>query len=166
MPKFLATAGIALLVSLVLGSAPAIAHAALVSTDPSDGVRLDTAPTKVTLEFSENVASPAYLVITGPDGSRVKTGKTEVLDRTVTATVAPVDLKGTYSMSYRVVSADSHPVEGTTKFEITTGWTVKQVSPAEEESFVHRHTGHLLWGLLGAVIAVGLLLWPLRSKSE
>ena len=159
-------AGIALLVSLVLGSGPAAAHAALVSSDPSDGARLDTAPTNVNLEFSENVASPAYLVITGPDGSRVRTGRTEVLDRTVTVTVAPVDMKGTYSMSYRVVSADGHPVEGTTKFEVTTGRTVKQVTSAEEGSFVHRHKSHLLWGLLGAVVAVGLLLWPLRGKSD
>lgn len=169
MPKLLAVAGIALLVSLaslVLGSAPAIAHAALVSTDPGDGMRLDAVPAKVKLEFSENVASPAYVVITAPDASQVRIGKVEVLDRTVTASVAPVDMKGTYSMSYRVISADSHPVEGSTKFEVTTGRTVKQVSSAEKESFVHGHQGHLLWGLLGAVVAVGLLLWPLRGKSD
>lgn len=166
MPKFLAVAGIALLVSLVLGSAPAIAHAALVSTDPGDGMRLDAVPAKVKLEFSENVASPAFLVITAPDGSQVRIGKVEVLDKTVTATVAPADMKGTYSMSYRVVSADSHPVEGSTTFEVTTGRTVKHVSSAEKESFVHGHQGHLLWGLLGAVVAVGLLLWPLRGKSD
>ena len=166
MPKFLATAGIALLVSLVLGSGPAAAHAALVSSDPSDGARLDAAPAKVKLEFSENVATPAYVVITAPNGSRVKTGTPDVLDRTVTARVAAVGIKGTYSMSYRVVSADGHPVEGTTTFEVTLGRTVKQVTPADEGSFVHRHKSHLLWGLLGAVAAVGLLLWPLRGKND
>ncbi|MGZ5366286.1 MAG: copper resistance CopC family protein [Aeromicrobium sp.] len=166
MPRFLATAGLALLISLVLWSAPAVAHAALVSSDPADGERLEAAPTEVTLEFSESVADPAYLVITAPDGSRVKVGEIGVLDKTVSATVAPVDMKGAFSMSYRVVTSDGHPVEGSTKFEVTEGRTVDQVTPTEGESFVHRHTGHLWWGLLGAVIAVGLLLWPLRSKSD
>jgi len=166
MPKILATAGIALLASLVLGSAPAAAHTALVSSDPGDGARLETSPTKVALEFSENVATPAFVVITAPDGSRVKTGNVDVVDKTVTATAAPADIRGTYSMSYRVVSSDGHPVEGSTSFEVTTGRAVEQSPPAEEESFAHRHRGHLLWGLAGAVVAVGLLLWPLRSRSD
>jgi methionine-rich copper-binding protein CopC len=166
MAKFLAAAVGAALVSLVLGSAPASAHAALVSTDPADGARLDAAPTIVRLEFSESIATPAYVVITAPDGTRVKTGKAIALDKTVTATVNPVDMKGRYSMSYRVVSADSHTVGGTTKFEVTTGRTVTQVPPAQKESFTHRHNSHLWWGALGALVAVGLLLWPLRSKSD
>jgi len=166
MPKFLATAGIALLAILVLGSAPAAAHAALVSTDPSDGARLETAPTRVTLEFNENVATPAFLAITAPDGTRVGTGPVKVVDKKVTAPVAPVDMKGTYSMSYRVVSSDSHSIEGSTAFEVTTGRTVTQATPAKEESFVHRHRGHLVWGLLGALVAVVLLLLPLRSTSD
>lgn len=164
MFKVLATASIAVLASLVLGAVPASAHAALVSTDPGDGARLNNAPTKVTLEFNENLASPAFIVITAPDGARVKTGAVEAIDKTVTATVASVDMKGIYSMSYRVVSVDGHPVEGSTTFDVTTGRTVEQVKPAEQESFASRHQGHLLWGSAGAVIAIGLLLWPLRRK--
>ena len=166
MFKVLATAGIAVLAILVLGAVPASAHAALVSTDPGDGARLNTAPTKVTLEFNENLASPAFIVITAPDGARVKTGAVEAIDMTVSATVASVDMKGIYSMSYRVVSADGHPVEGSTTFDVTTGRTVEQVKPAEQESFTSRHQGHLLWGSAGAVIAIGLLLWPLRGRSD
>lgn len=165
MPKLLATAGIALLVSLVLGSSPATAHAALVSADPSDGARLDKAPTRVTLRFSENVATSAYVVITAPDGSRLTTGKVAVVDKTVTATVAPSDMKGTYSMSYRVISSDSHPVEGSTKFVVTTGRTVAQAPVATKESPSHWQSNHVLWGVLGALVALGLLLWPLRSRS-
>lgn len=164
MPRYLAQAAVALLVGLVLASGPASAHAALISTDPEDGARLDSAPTMVTLTFSENVTTPAFVVVTAPDGTRVKTGAIKVLDHTVTATVVPVDMRGTYSVSYRVVSADSHAVAGSTTFEVTTGRTVTQVAPADRASFVHRHTGHVLWGMAGAVVAIGLLLWPLRSK--
>lgn len=164
MPKFLALVGVALLASLALSSSPAAAHAALVGTDPADGARLDVAPTEVSLGFNENIATPAFVVITAPDGTRVKTGTVKAIDKTVTAAVAPVDLKGTYSMSYRVVSSDGHPVEGTTTFDVATGSTVKQVAPAEQKSFTHRHKSHLLWGFVGAAVAIGLLLWPLRGK--
>lgn len=150
----------------VVAAAPASAHAALISTDPGDGVRLKAAPTKVTLEFNENVASPAYVVITAPDGARVKTGTINVLDKTVTATLEPADIKGRYSMSYRVVSDDGHPVEGSTTFEVTSGRTVSQVAPARQESFTQRHQGLLLGGFAGAVVVVGVLLWPLRGKRE
>lgn len=168
MVRFLALAGVGLLASLVLGSGSAYAHAALLGTDPGDGAQLSTAPTTVTLTFSENVASPAFVVITAPDGSRVPTGKVAAVDNTVTATVSPVDIKGTYSMSYRVVSADSHPVEGGTTFEVTTGRAVTQVAPkkAAPESFAHRHRNHLIWGLGGAVVAIGLLLWPLKGRHD
>ncbi|MBC7593735.1 MAG: copper resistance protein CopC [Kineosporiaceae bacterium] len=157
---------VALSACLVLGATPASAHAALVSTDPGDGVRLKTAPTKVTLEFNEDLASPAYVVITAPDGSRVKTGTVNALGKTVTATVEPADLKGTYSMSYRVVSDDGHPVAGGTTFDVTSGRTVSPVAPAEQESFTQRHQGLLLGGFAAAVVVVGLLLWPLRRRHE
>lgn len=166
MLKILVTACVAVFACLVLGSAPASAHAALVRIDPGDGARLGAAPAKVALEFNENVATPAFVVITAPDGSRVRTGKVTILDKTVTVTVAPVDMKGTYLMSYRVVSADGHPVEGSTTFDVTIGRTVTEVAPAEQQSFAHRHQGHLLWGLAGAVVAIGLLLWPLWRKRE
>ena len=165
MPKFITLACATLLAGLVLGSAPAYAHAALVSTDPGDGAQMTVAPRTITLRFNENVATPAFVAVTAPDGSKVKTGKVSILDRTVSTTVAHSDMKGTYSLSYRVVSADSHPVEGTTTFTVTTGRTVTQVAP-QEKSFAHRHRSHLIWGLSGAVLAIGLLLWPLRGKHE
>lgn len=166
MPKFFVAAGIGLLVSLVLGSVPASAHAAMVSTDPGDGERLTTAPAKVTLEFNENIASPAFIVITAPDGTRVRTGSIEAVDKTVTTTVAPVDMKGTYSMSYRVVSTDGHPVEGGTTFVVTTGKVAAPVAAAGRDSFVHRHKGQFLWGGAGATVALAILLLPLRGKHD
>lgn len=165
MRKFIAVAGACVLASLILGSAPAYAHAALVSTDPGNGAQVAKAPAVVTLTFSENIATPAFIVVTAPDGSRVKTGKATVLDHTISSTLPAVDFKGRYSVSFRVVSADSHPVEGSTSFVVTTGRTVTAAPPAKE-SFVQRHQSHLLWGLLGAAVAVGLLLWPLRRARS
>lgn len=167
MVKFLAAAAVALLTAVLLGSGPAYAHAALLGTDPADGAHLTTAPTRIALTFSENIAKPAFVVLTAPDGKQVPTSDIAVVDNVVTATVAASDIKGTYSLSYRVVSADSHPVAGSSSFEVTTGRTVTPVAPTvTPQSFVHRHRDHLVWGVGAAAAAIALLLWPLRKRHD
>jgi methionine-rich copper-binding protein CopC len=151
---------------LVLGSGPASAHASLVGSDPKDGSSHAAAPTTITLTFNENVGNPAFIAVTAPDGTKVKVSGTTAVDGTVTATVADVDKKGRFTASYRVVSADGHPVEGTLHYTVTTGRTVKQVDTAESETFLHRHSAHLFWGILAAAIAIALLLMPLRRRDD
>lgn len=166
MPDVVLRAALLSLLLLVLGSAPASAHAALVSTNPEDGSSLGTAPSTITLTFNENIRTPAYVAVTAPDGTQVRTPRVTAVDATVTADVSDVDKRGRYSASYRVVSADGHPVEGTVHYTVTTGRTVKQVETPAQSSFVHRHGGHILWGTLAAVVALGLLLVPLRRRHD
>lgn len=156
-----------MLVMSVLAASPASAHAGLVQADPADGSTHDTAPSKVTFTFNEVVGN-AVVAVTAPDGSSVKVSGTRAVDNVVTAQVADVDQRGTYSASYRVVSADGHPVEGTVTYEVTTGREVTQKAPAksDDESFVHRHRSHLFWGILAVGVAVVLLLEPLRRRDD
>ncbi|MGV9624859.1 copper resistance CopC/CopD family protein [Streptomyces tendae] len=113
----------AVLVLLLLGSAgPASAHAALNSTDPGDGAVLQRAPGHVTLTFSESVGlrDDSFRVL-DPGGHRVRTGVTGHAEgRSDTARVAlPGGLgEGTYTVAWRVVSADSHPVSGAFTFSV------------------------------------------------
>ncbi|NHI08640.1 transport integral membrane protein [Streptomyces sp. KO7888] len=111
------------LVLLLLGGAgPASAHAALASTDPGDGTVLRRAPAHVTLTFSESVGlrDDSFRVL-DPGGHRVHTGEAGRADgRADTARVAlPGELgEGTYTVAWRVVSADSHPVSGAFTFSV------------------------------------------------
>ncbi|MFH8533614.1 copper resistance CopC/CopD family protein [Streptomyces tendae] len=113
----------AVLVLLLLGGAgPASAHAALNSTDPGDGAVLQRAPGHVTLTFSESVGlrDDSFRVL-DPGGHRVRTGVTGHAEgRSDTARVAlPGGLgEGTYTVAWRVVSADSHPVSGAFTFSV------------------------------------------------
>lgn len=154
------------LLCLVLGAGPAAAHASLVGSDPEDGASLATLPSSVTLTFNETIGNPAYVAVIAPDGSKVDVANVSAVDATVTAAIAPADQKGRYSVSYRVVSADGHPVEGTLTWTTTTGRTVKQVEPPEEKGFVHRHRSHFFWGILAAAVAIALLLAPLRGRDD
>ena len=151
---------------LMVGSGPASAHASLVGSDPEDGASLATAPATITFTFNENIGNPAYVSVTAPNGSKVAVTKVRAVDNRVTGTLAKVDQKGRYTAAYRVVSADGHPVEGTIHYTATTGRTVKQVDPPDEETFIHRHSAHLFWGILAAAGAIALLLAPLRRRDD
>ncbi|MEU6550790.1 copper resistance protein CopC [Streptomyces sp. NPDC046915] len=112
-----------MLVLLLLGGAgPASAHAAVRSTDPADGTVLKSAPRYVTLTFTESVAllDDSFRVF-DPTNHRVSTGEAQHAGgRSDTARVTlPAKLgKGTFTVAWRVVSADSHPVSGAFTFSI------------------------------------------------
>ncbi|MFJ9598430.1 copper resistance protein CopC [Streptomyces althioticus] len=106
--------------ALLAGAAPASAHAALTGSDPAQGAVVDTAPSQVSLTFSEPVA-------VGDDSVRVLDPKGERVDKgdpaNPSGTTYSVPLvsglpDGTYTVAYQVVSADSHPVAGAFTFSI------------------------------------------------
>ncbi|GGL98587.1 hypothetical protein GCM10010129_47800 [Streptomyces fumigatiscleroticus] len=113
----------AVLVLLLLGGAgPAAAHAALRATDPGDGTVLKRAPADLTLTFTESVGLlEDSLRLLDPEGRRVRTGQARHAGgRSDTARVTlPAELgTGTYTVAWRVVSADSHPVSGAFTFSV------------------------------------------------
>ncbi|WP_371548156.1 copper resistance CopC/CopD family protein [Streptomyces sp. NBC_00554] len=118
----LALLGTVLVLVLFGGVGGASAHAALTGTDPQDGSVVKEAPTQITLTFTESVGllDDSFRVIT-PENRRVHTGKpAHVGDRANTASVSLPDGMGTgtFTVAWRVVSADSHPVSGAFTFSI------------------------------------------------
>ncbi len=103
----------------VLGlAAPASAHATLVSTDPAEGEVLATAPGEVTFTFDEPVQLvPDGLLAFDAAGDRVDVDAS-ASDTEVTGDL-PDDLdEGTYVVTWRVVSADGHPIAGSLTFHV------------------------------------------------
>ncbi|MFG3012168.1 copper resistance CopC/CopD family protein [Streptomyces cinerochromogenes] len=113
----------ALLIGLLLGTAaPASAHAVLRASDPADGTVLRTAPRQVTLAFTESVGllTDSFRIY-DPGNHRLRTGPADhAPGRSDTARVTlPARLAtGTYTVAWRVVSADSHPVSGALTFSV------------------------------------------------
>lgn len=102
-------------------AAPASAHAAVSSTLPADGARLERAPTEVIMSFSEDVSVALGAVrVLDREGERVDRGGIEVSGREVA--VAVEDLAdGPYLVAWRAVSADSHPINGSFTFVVGDG---------------------------------------------
>ena len=114
--------GTLLVLFLLGGTGPASAHAALRATDPEDGTVLKSAPRQLTLTFTESVGllDDSFRVL-DPDGRRLRTGEPQHAQGSGdTARVAlPREMaQGTYTVAWRVVSADSHPVSGAFTFSV------------------------------------------------
>lgn len=107
---------------LLAGAGPASAHAALLGSNPTQGVVVDKAPTQVSLTFSEKVATNSdSLRVLNPKGKRVDVGKPSNISGTTYAVQIRSGLPhGTYTVAWQVVSADSHPVGGAFTFSVGT----------------------------------------------
>ncbi|MEU1039623.1 copper resistance protein CopC [Streptomyces sp. NPDC005907] len=106
--------------ALLAGAGPVSAHAALTGSDPRQGAVVEQAPTQVTLTFSEKVAmSGGSVRVLDPEGKRVDTGDPVDLGSAMYAVKLHSGLPdGTFTVTYQVVSADSHPVSGAFTFSI------------------------------------------------
>lgn len=107
---------LALAASLLLLSG-ALAHAGLVSSDPADGSVLAAAPEALTLSFTEPVTPLVFTLVT-PAGERHDLDGASATDQQVTQALPDGLARGTHLLSWRVVSADGHPVAGSLVFSI------------------------------------------------
>ncbi|MEU5399718.1 copper resistance protein CopC [Streptomyces sp. NPDC005963] len=122
---------------LLFGAAPASAHAALTGSNPQDGAVVATAPQEVKLTFSEQIAMGKDSIrVLEPSGKRAD--RAAVRDLSAGGTVAyGVELlpdlpQGTYTVAWRAVSADSHPISGAFTFSIGTPSSTEVSLPSQE----------------------------------
>ncbi|MFY9805855.1 MAG: FixH family protein [Pseudonocardiaceae bacterium] len=158
---------------LLAGAGSASAHAVLISTDPGQGAVVATVPATVSLTFGEPVVAAADGIrVFGPDGAEVDDGRTTHLGR---SEILGVGLRrgnhqpqGTYTVSWRVISADSHPVAGAFTFSV--GHPSPSRAPAAAQPSgsttvgavyaIVRAAAFAAYALLVGSIAFVLLCWP------
>jgi copper transport protein len=108
---------LAALLAALLGTGEALAHASLIQSDPTDRAVVAQPPQKLTLTFNEPV-SPLVLRLLLPNGETIDLDNVTTAGAIVTVTPPAGPLRGTYLLSWRVISADSHPVGGALTFSI------------------------------------------------
>ncbi|MCX4539298.1 copper resistance protein CopC [Streptomyces sp. NBC_01565] len=167
---------VAALCALVLGgAAPALAHAGLSGSDPADGAVLVAAPEQVTLTFTESVSFPdGALRVLSPANDRVNPSQAQHADgRANTARVALRGglAQGTYTVAWRVVSADGHAISGAFTFSIgkpsVTTAVVAKTSPDDTAASrlygFFRYVAYSGLALLVGAVAFVLVCWPAAS---
>jgi copper transport protein len=103
-------------------AAPAAAHAVLLETSPVGGQILLKPPKDIQLKFDQPVeASLGAVRLYDTSGRRIDTGATTKPSSEVVQ--VPIRTKlasGAYVVTWRVISADSHPVQGSFTFQVGT----------------------------------------------
>ena len=123
----------AVVVSL-LGTSPAWAHNALISTTPGDGKSVRTPPSSVVLTFNEPaIRSGTKVLVTGPDGSATD-GDPQLVDTAVEQDLKAELPAGEYTVEWRVASADGHPISGTFSFTVRAPTVAESTTPAPTSS--------------------------------
>jgi copper transport protein len=115
-----AGAAVVTIVMLVVTASPAFAHATLDSTSPEAGGRVASSPPNVLLQFSEPVTFESNAVqVFDANGKTVNSGKPKHGTKSSQVTVTLPQLKdGVYAVTWRVISADTHPVQGAFTFAV------------------------------------------------
>ena len=130
---------------LALGTTAASAHATLESSSPADGQSVLTSPSEIRITFSEAVTTiSGGLSVLDADGKTVDVGNSEVVGgRTLVAPISETLSDGTYVATYRVLSADGHPVSGSLLFAVGAGALDRSAQPSS--------SGDRLWEIIGGI---------------
>ena len=109
----------------------ATAHSVLVGTTPANDTLLQESPTEVVLEFNEPVdPSLGSLRVFDGRGEQVDSGGvSQPVDTQLTVGLPSELAPGTYTVAWRVVSDDAHPISGAFVFHVKErGTTAPSVS--------------------------------------
>ncbi|QXJ23263.1 copper resistance protein CopC [Actinomadura graeca] len=168
------TAAAGAAVALVaLGAAPASAHTTLKSADPASNSTV-APPSKIVLTYADPVMVP-QVVLTDASGGRHEAGKAQAVDNTVTETVSGTLPNGVYTVGWRVVATDGHPVKGSFTFTVkgSTSPQAQTSAPAPGPSTAPAAAGEdsggssgWLWIGLGALVVAligGGVAWSRRA---
>ncbi|MFI6733108.1 copper resistance protein CopC [Nonomuraea sp. NPDC050451] len=166
-----------------IASPAAQAHNVLISSDPKDGATLPAAPARVTLVFDQAVRQGyAQVGVTGPDGSSWADGSAEVAAERVSVRVKPLPSGGAYTVGYRILSADGHPVTGKITFTLaaatgtggpsqdpaqsTTGQAARDAGAQAAEAAANGGAGMAVVWIVGALLllAAGTAVALRRSR--
>ncbi len=150
---------------------PAAAHTDLISTNPDAGSSLDSPPEQLLMRFAEDILDGgARVVARDESGADVALGTPRVDGAVLSAQWPATADSGRYTVAWRAVGDDGHPLEGQFAFQIRTAeQPAAQPSPVAAEEVVadepQQGVNLLLPALLVVVVgAVGFFVW--RSRAD
>lgn len=175
---------------LIAGLIPAVAgaHAALSQSNPADGASLAEQPATVSLTFNEDIQPHFAAPVVSSGDARTYSGAVTVEGNTVSTPLATLPAAGAYTVAFRAVSADGHPITGSYTFTFAppatstttqsaaapgpaTAQTSVTAAPREEEVHLIEGADNRLFWVVGIlVIAIlasgGVLFWLARSHNN
>ena len=122
-------AAIAFASALLFSAAPASAHDVAESTAPANGASVAEVPASVSITFNNRPLAIGSGVTVTSGGENWADGPVEIIDSQAVQKLREGAPAGEYTVVWRVVSSDSHPIEGTFTFTATAGSTTTATVP-------------------------------------
>lgn len=111
----------------------ASAHDSLTGTNPKDGQTVKVMPDVIDMTFSSMpLAIGTKVLVEDAGGKDWAVGDVKIVDNVVSQSVSPDAPGGEYTVIWRVVSSDGHPIEGTFGFTANSGAAGAPTSQAAE----------------------------------
>jgi methionine-rich copper-binding protein CopC len=152
---------------VLLGAPSALAHTVLLTAVPANGATLTASPSQIVLTYDEPVqASTLQMAVTASSGATVSQDKPSVVGTVVTQPLPPDLPNDTYTLAYRLVSVDGHPVSNAITFTVKNPASSASPVPSPSPSPTSSHSGssstkrdpaRLVGGLTVFVIAVAIV---------
>ena len=177
---------LALLLFSISNIYSSFAHSSMIEQFPKGNSIISEMPQEVKLTFDEellDLGSGNSVTVRNPEGKEITFGTTTLFSSNISRELTASTMPGEYSVSYRVVSADGHVVEGTYQFILKSKSESKSSIPAavpsesetalpqvittdhvnHSEGFFLRHRDHIILGTL-ALLVIGVWAYASRRK--
>lgn len=154
-----------------VGMTVANAHASLVFANPAVNAHLSKLPLRIEVKFDENLitlgnAKTNVLQVLDAQGREIDAGNSQVAGPILGVDIKDQSEQGAFTVSWRVVSSDGHPEEGSYQFFVgsQSQTLVPKISaPHPEESFWKRHREQI-YLLIAALTFIGI--WALFERKR
>ena len=174
---------LAALLFVAASASPAFAHSTLVQTSPAAGQVLDRPPKTVTLGFNESVeVALGAIRVYNSKGERLDTGSASHPSgqQSRVQVGVPKLANDSYVVTWRVISADSHPVQGAFTFQVGRAAAAGNLQSLSQR-LLSNQGGDTTVGFLYAVARFGvfaslalligaaaflILVWPAGRESR
>lgn len=136
----------------------ALAHAFVIESTPAENEILSTSPSSIRIQFNESLQNGFHsIIVLDSLGKKVPLQKSQINkeNQSIIGTKIIKKLpKGSYTMQWKVVSADGHPVQGVIPFSIGTSHNSLSMVKAETSNYIPKSDMIFLRWLLFSSLAL------------
>lgn len=174
MKKFIAVITLAAGMTLMVGAAPADANS-LISTSPTSGESLESAPSSVTITTELPVLDAGNeVVVTDASGIRVDDGTLTIAENSVVVGLQSLTRGGIYTVTYTLLAENDIPLTGSFRFNFAQPQVIStptaQPTPTQPATPSGNNAGTTIFvfGLLLAsvIVTVALARYARKIFSE
>ncbi len=154
--------------------AKANAHTQLISVNPANKSTVESFPTAITMTFNESLLHLGTkevnkLYAHTPDHDLLKTGPVKVNGEVISIPVLEKNPKaGTYTIYYRVISNDGHPVSGVETFNYKNASASREITilqPVNFDHFWHLHKLHTVETVAALALIIAWAIYRRRNRD-